>query len=231
MCKKSNKKLTCNQNETWFCKASTQRDLKKSSPHTKDSICNKSRKLFKKCSFPSGSPNKTRWGGCWSLRWQNVIKFIPGASCWGSPAQFVWNWSESFPVVVFFCAAGGDPGRPCAVHARGSAQQPSRLRQRHRLGPSLLLPHLHRRWVSGTANGWITRRNCRRDHVAFPSSLSRRPPGSDLGHPADAPCHRGPHPGVHRWRRDQQRTVGLHAARLDRHLLQQLPGDPARLRQ
>lgn len=55
---------------------------------------------------------------------------------------------------------------------------------------------------------------------------SGRPPGPDLGHPADAPGHRGPHPGLHGRRGDQQRAVGLHAAGLDRHLLQQLPGDP-----
>lgn len=61
-------------------------------------------------------------------------------------------------------------------------------------------------------------------------SLSWRPPGSDLGHPTDATGHRGSHPGLHRRRRDQQRAVGLHAAGLDRHLLQQLPGDPACLK-
>lgn len=59
---------------------------------------------------------------------------------------------------------------------------------------------------------------------------SRRPPGSDLGHPADAASHRGSHPGLHGRGGDQQRAVGLHTARLDRHLLQQLPGDPACIR-
>lgn len=63
----------------------------------------------------------------------------------------------------------------------------------------------------------------------FPSRGSRRPPGTDLGHPADAASHRGPHPGIHGRGRDQQCAVGLHAARLDRHLLQQLSGDPTRL--
>lgn len=51
-------------------------------------------------------------------------------------------------------------------------------------------------------------------------------PGSHLGHPADASGHRGPHPGLHSRGRDQQCTVGIHPARLDSHLLQQLPGDP-----
>lgn len=56
--------------------------------------------------------------------------------------------------------------------------------------------------------------------------LSGWPSGSHLGHPANAPSHRGPYSGLHSWRRDQQCAVGIHSAWLDRHLLQQLPGDP-----
>ena len=55
----------------------------------------------------------------------------------------------------------------------------------------------------------------------------RRPPGVDMGHPADAARHRGPHLGVHGGRgRDQPDPVGRHATRLDRHLLQPLARDP-----
>ncbi|CAG07228.1 unnamed protein product [Tetraodon nigroviridis] len=115
---------------------------------------------------------------------------FPNTHAGGRFPSLTWN---------VLCASGGHPGRACAVHSGGAAQQPPRLRQRHRLGASFLVSHLH---------------------------SSRRPPGSDLGHPADAPGHRGPHPGLHGRRGDQQRAVGLHAARLDRHLLQQLPGDP-----
>ena len=62
------------------------------------------------------------------------------------------------------------------------------------------------------------------------SSLSWWPPGTNLGHSADATSHWRPHPGLHCWGGDQQRSVGIHAAWLDRHLLQQLPGDPACLK-
>lgn len=44
-----------------------------------------------------------------------------------------------------FRVAGGHPGCACAVHSRGSAEQPSSLCQRHRLGPSLIMSHLHGR--------------------------------------------------------------------------------------
>lgn len=65
-------------------------------------------------------------------------------------------------------------------------------------------------------------------HLLYLSS--RRSSGSDLGYPADATCHRRPHPGLYRRRGDQQRAVGFNTTRLDRHLLQQLPGDPACLK-
>ncbi len=59
----------------------------------------------------------------------------------------------------------------------------------------------------------------------------RRSSGVDLGHPADAAPDRGPHPGVHRGRgRDQPDPVGRHPARLDRHLLQQMPRNPKGLK-
>ena len=46
------------------------------------------------------------------------------------------------------------------------------------------------------------------------------PLGADLGHPADAACHRRPHPRLHGRRgRDQPDPVGGHAARLDRSVL------------
>ncbi len=38
---------------------------------------------------------------------------------------------------------GDHPGRPRALHPRGQAQQPPRMRQRDRLGAALQLPHLH----------------------------------------------------------------------------------------
>ena len=66
--------------------------------------------------------------------------------------------------------------------------------------------------------------------LSLSCSLSRRPPGPDLGHPADAARHWRSHPGLYRRGGDQQRAVGLHAAGLDRYLLQQLPGDPAGLK-
>lgn len=47
--------------------------------------------------------------------------------------------------VLHVCASGGHPGRARAVHARGAAQQPSRLCQRHRLGAAFLVSHLHSR--------------------------------------------------------------------------------------
>ncbi len=56
--------------------------------------------------------------------------------------------------------------------------------------------------------------------------------GPDLGHPADAAGHRGPNPGLHGGGGgDQSDPVGGDAARLDRHLLQQEPGDPKGLKQ
>ncbi|KAL1466630.1 hypothetical protein MTO96_042605 [Rhipicephalus appendiculatus] len=56
------------------------------------------------------------------------------------------------------------PCTPC-----GAAQQPPGMRQWHRLGSPLVMPHLHSRG---------------------------RPPGSDLGHPADAAGNRRPHLGI-----------------------------------
>lgn len=47
--------------------------------------------------------------------------------------------------VCLSAPSGRHPGRARAVHAGGEAQQPPRLRQRHRLGAALLLSHLHRR--------------------------------------------------------------------------------------
>lgn len=59
----------------------------------------------------------------------------------------------------------------------------------------------------------------------------RRPPGTDMGHPADASRDRGPDLSVHGGRRrGQPNPMGSHAARLDRHLLQPSHGNTARLR-
>lgn len=66
-------------------------------------------------------------------------------------------------------------------------------------------------------------------YLHFLSACSGWSPGSHLGHPANASCHWGPNPGLHSRGRDQQCTVGIHPARLDSHLLQQLPGDPQSL--
>ena len=56
-----------------------------------------------------------------------------------------WMCGTHFPSVCWWRVAGGDSGCACALHPCGSPQQPPRLRQRHRLGATLLLPHLHRR--------------------------------------------------------------------------------------
>ena len=60
---------------------------------------------------------------------------------------FLTRWREFRLTsnVLHIYASGGHPGCPCAVHTGSTAQQPSRLCQRHRLGASFLVSHLHSR--------------------------------------------------------------------------------------
>lgn len=119
--------------------------------------------------------------------------------------------------------------RGSTTTALASTASPGRLIPRVTSAQQVTDEHkqqLRNSWIFKARVCWRSGCFLTRVHASCPPLPSRRPPGSDLGHPADAPGHRGPHPGLHGRRGDQQRAVGLHAARLDRHLLQQLPGDP-----
>jgi len=49
---------------------------------------------------------------------------------------------------------------------------------------------------------------------------SGRSAGIDLGHPANATCHRGPDSGIHGCRGDQPDSMVIYSTGLDSHLLQ-----------
>ena len=62
---------------------------------------------------------------------------------------------------------------------------------------------------------WITLLKGRKSYK--PIQMVMFDSGFDLGYPADAACHRGSDPGLHRRRgRDQPDPVGRHSTRLDR---------------
>ena len=109
---------------------------------------------------------------------------------------------------------GHHPRCQSAVHSGRAVEQSPRLCQWHRMGPTLVMSHLHCwRWSSGDQS----------DPGDFNSqTLSCQVIitfllGFDLGHPTDAKGYWGPNSGLHCcWGGDQPNPMGCHPTRLDR---------------
>uniref|UniRef100_A0A673YMN1 DDB1 and CUL4 associated factor 7 n=1 Tax=Salmo trutta TaxID=8032 RepID=A0A673YMN1_SALTR len=86
--------------------------------------------------------------------------------------RLCWNKQDpNYLATMAMDGIGGcDSRRACSLHAGGPPQQSPGMCQLIRLGSPLLLSHLH---------------------------CSRRPPGADMGHPANAQGHQGPYSGLH----------------------------------